>query len=83
MFARLIRCFWQLFPSTYRARYWDADHRLHFSVWKMWLGRCYDIDDVVVCYDAGMERKCMAAVERGEYQTLDEVLSELKTASGV
>ena len=22
-------------------RYWDADHQLHFCVWRQWLGRCF------------------------------------------
>ena len=68
----------QLFPLIYRTRYWDASHQLHFCVWRQWLGRCYSVDDVVVVYDAEMERRCIAAIERGEYQTLDEVLGELR-----
>jgi hypothetical protein len=68
----------QLFPLMYRTRYWDASHQLHFCVWRQWLGRCYSVDDVVVVYDAEMERRCIAAIERGEYQTLDEVLGELR-----
>ena len=68
----------QLFPLTYRTRYWDADRQLHFCVWRQWLGRCYSVDDVVVVYDAEMARQCIAAIERGEYQTLDEVIAELR-----
>jgi hypothetical protein len=68
----------QLVPLTYRTRYWDADHQLHFCVWRQWLGRCYAVDDVVVRYDAEMERRSIAAIKRGEYQTLDEVLGELR-----
>jgi hypothetical protein len=68
----------QLVPRTYRTRYWDADHQLHFCVWRQWLGRCYAVDDVVVRYDAEMERRSLAAIKRGEYQTLDEVLGELR-----
>lgn len=37
----------QLFPLTYRTVY-VQDGRKHFVVWRMWLGRCFDIDDVVV-----------------------------------
>ncbi len=36
----------QLFPLTYRTRY-EEDGVRHFCVWRMWLGRCFDIDDVV------------------------------------
>ncbi|MGD0039311.1 MAG: hypothetical protein ABSE84_02650 [Isosphaeraceae bacterium] len=68
----------QILPLTYRTRYWDAQHQLHFCVWRQWFGRCFNVDDVVVVYDAEMERRCIAAIERGEYQTLDEVLGELR-----
>jgi hypothetical protein len=68
----------QLLPLTYRTRYWEADHQLHFCVWRQWLGRCYSVDDVVVVYDAEMVRKSIAAVERGEYTTLDEIIAELR-----
>ncbi len=48
---RLLLCvlWWlrQLFPMTYRARYIDLAG-YHFTVWKMWFGRCYKIDDVLV-----------------------------------
>jgi len=37
----------QLFPFTYRSRY-SIRGRKHFTVWRMWLGRCFDIDDVIV-----------------------------------
>lgn len=37
----------QLFPLTYRTTYGENGQR-HFCVWRMWLGRCYDIDDVVI-----------------------------------
>jgi hypothetical protein len=37
----------QLLPLSYRTWYSDQDGR-HFTVWKMWLGRCYQIDDVIV-----------------------------------
>ena len=68
----------QLVPLTHRTRYWDAQHQLHFCVWRQWFGRCFNVDDVVVKYDAEMERRCIAAIDRGEYQTLDEVLGELQ-----
>lgn len=37
----------QLLPLTYRSHYSDAEGR-HFCVWRMWMGRCFEIDDVVV-----------------------------------
>jgi hypothetical protein len=37
----------QLFPFTYRSRY-SIKGRKHFTVWRMWMGRCFDIDDVRV-----------------------------------
>lgn len=48
MLSKLCWCFWQLFPCTYRTFYNDECGELHFTVWKMWFGRCYQIDDVVV-----------------------------------
>jgi hypothetical protein len=39
---------WQLFPCTYRAYYGDMAGRVHFTVWKMWFGRCYYTHDVIV-----------------------------------
>ena len=68
----------QLLPLTYRTRYWDAQHQLHFCVWRQWLGRCFNVDDVVVVYNAEMQRGALAAIQHGEYQTLDEVLGELR-----
>jgi len=37
----------QLFPLTYRTRY-GKDGKQHFCVWRMWFGRSFDIDDVIV-----------------------------------
>jgi hypothetical protein len=37
----------QLFPLTYRTVYIEKGEK-HFSVWKMWFGRCYYIDDYIV-----------------------------------
>ncbi len=38
----------QLLPLTYRSRYKDGADKMHFCVWRMWLGRCFSIEDVVV-----------------------------------
>lgn len=37
----------QLLPLTYRTWYRENGVQ-HFCVWNMWMGRCYNIDDVVV-----------------------------------
>jgi hypothetical protein len=71
----------QLLPLTYRTRYFDGNGRLHFAVWRQWFGRCFQTDDVVVQYDAEMARRCLMAVERGDYQTLGQVIAELKARS--
>lgn len=44
---RLIWTLKQALPLTYRTMYTDSDGRRHFTVWRMWLGRCFDVDDVV------------------------------------
>lgn len=49
---RIIWCLKQLLPLTYRSRcrvevepgVWQE----RFIVWRMWFGRCFDIDDVPV-----------------------------------
>lgn len=42
----------QLLPFTYRTRYTiEVDGRAaeqHFVVWRMWLGRSFQIDDFVI-----------------------------------
>ena len=48
MLSKLIWCFWQLFPCTYRTFYGDEYGRIHFVVWKMWFGHCYRGNDVTV-----------------------------------
>lgn len=45
--SRLVWYLKQLFPLTYRTTYTEAGVR-HFTVWRMWLGRCFDVDDVVI-----------------------------------
>lgn len=48
---RISRLGWylrQLVPTTYRTRYVDDAGLRHFTVWRMWLGRSFDVDDVVV-----------------------------------
>ncbi len=38
----------QLMPLTYRSHYGDSEGRRHFTVWRMWFGRCFDVEDVIV-----------------------------------
>ena len=38
----------QTLPLEYRTRYTDQDGERHFCVWRMWLGRPFSIDDVVL-----------------------------------
>jgi hypothetical protein len=45
--SKLVWCVKQLLPLTYRTRYGDAAGQ-HFTVWRMWFGRCFAITDVLV-----------------------------------
>ena len=38
----------QLLPLTYWTKYRTDDGHQHFCIWKMWLGRCYNITDIVI-----------------------------------
>jgi len=38
----------QLLPLTYRTNYTDEDGSYHYTVWNMWFGRCFNIDDYIV-----------------------------------
>jgi len=38
----------QLLPLIYRTGYTDSVGRRHFAVWRMWFGRVFAHDDVVV-----------------------------------
>lgn len=44
---RLIWYLRQLLPLHYRTTYVEDGQR-HFAVWQMWMGRCYNVDDVIV-----------------------------------
>ena len=48
MRGRIVWHLRQLLPLTYRSRYRDEAGRRHFCVWKMWMGRCFEVEDVVV-----------------------------------
>lgn len=37
----------QLIPLTYRSHY-EREGKKHFSVWRMWFGRCFDVEDYVI-----------------------------------
>lgn len=46
---RLIWMIRQLLPLEYRAYYTLTDTgERHFCVWRMWMGRCFSIDDVAI-----------------------------------
>ncbi len=47
MTDRLIWILKQLLPLTYRTTY-VQDGKKHFTVWNMWFGRCFHVDDVIV-----------------------------------
>lgn len=45
------KLFWylkQLFPLTYRSHYSDAIGERRFAVWKMWFGKVYQYEDVII-----------------------------------
>lgn len=48
MIDRIVWTLRQLLPLTYRTTYTDESGERHFTVWRMWFGRCFDIDDRVV-----------------------------------
>lgn len=37
----------QLLPLTYRSQYGEGGQE-RFCVWRMWLGRCFAIDDMAI-----------------------------------
>jgi len=36
----------QLLPLTYRSHY-EEEGKKHFTVWRMWFGWCFDVDDMI------------------------------------
>jgi hypothetical protein len=74
-----VRWFKQLLPLTHRIRYRDGNTgREHLRVWRQWFGHCFQIDDVAIYADAEVERRSREAIDRGDYQTFDQVLGELR-----
>lgn len=47
MFNRILWYFKQLFPLTYRSRYWKGDKKV-LCIWKMWFGKCYYIEEAIL-----------------------------------
>ena len=39
----------QILPLSYRSKYHTDDGKKHFCVWNMWMGRCFDVEDYIVC----------------------------------
>ena len=48
--GKLIWCLKQLLPLTYRTTY-VQNGKSHFTVWNMWFGKCFNVDDYVY-YDS-------------------------------
>lgn len=48
MKSKLIWSLKQLVPLTYRTRYSDGSGQRRFVVWRMWFGRCFDVEDVAL-----------------------------------
>lgn len=48
MIDRLIWHLKRLLPLTYRTVYGTSDGRVHYAVWRMWLGRCFDGHDLLI-----------------------------------
>jgi hypothetical protein len=48
MFERIKWYIKQILPLTYRTKYRCSEGHQHYTVWNMWLGRSYNMDDVVV-----------------------------------
>jgi hypothetical protein len=46
--SHLIWMLRQLFPLHYRTTYLDERQQRHYAVWRMWWGRVFAHDDVVV-----------------------------------
>ncbi len=68
-------------PILHRPWYWDAQHKLHYTVYWQWVWFEFAKDDVVVKYDAEIARRCAEALANGQYETLDVVIAELKAKS--
>jgi len=45
--SRLVWALRQLLPLTYRTTYTESGER-HFTVWRMWFGRSFDVADHVI-----------------------------------
>ena len=38
----------QLLPLTYRSHYMDSAGQKRFVVWRMWFGKCFDVETVAI-----------------------------------
>lgn len=47
--SRFVWMLRQLLPLHYRTMYRDETGTRHYAVWRMWLGRVFAHDDVLVC----------------------------------
>jgi hypothetical protein len=69
----------QLLPLTYRTTYVQGDKK-HFTVWKMWFGRSYDINDYVII---GEENEPSEHLVDAVFKRINEKLSEGLRKRGV
>ena len=57
----------QLWPCLYYTQYWDKDGS-HFTIWRMWLSRCFRIEDVLiiphVLVEQNIRRICLEEIDR-------------------
>lgn len=58
----------QIFPLTYRQQYVTTTGEHHFAVWKMWLGRIYNVHDFVILHNFDLERRCQQAIAGRDYR---------------
>jgi len=61
--ARIVWWLRQLLPLIYRTYYADELGNVPFAVWRMWFGRCFAIDDVVVDPFVTVNNKAVAELE--------------------
>jgi len=75
----------QLLPLLYRTYYADGDGNVRLAVWRMWFGRCFACDDVVLdpfenC-DNPKVREVWSQVNEDDEQALREEIAMLHLLS--
>lgn len=64
LFATVCWYLRQLLPLAYRTYYATEDGSIHFATWRMWFGRCFAIDDVVLDLYENLDNPVVAALVR-------------------